>query len=122
MGQPSFSFSDFSQSFTIDKVWDLGAPFLVGCFTLMNVFGVAGYFGIRYLWRKSVQHQWELRKVRRTGLSTPLLTRETPASYARLIKHLEHHAELEARKNAAAPAKPARRQRRTTAADSTVKS
>jgi uncharacterized protein (DUF2062 family) len=104
MGQTSFGFSDFTQSFTIDKVWDLGAPFLVGCFTLMNVFGLLGYFGIRYLWRKSVLHQWELRKVRRTGLSTLLLVRETPASYAKLIKHLEHHAELEAKHAAAAAA------------------
>lgn len=102
MGQTSFGFSDFTQSFTIDKVWDLGAPFLVGCFTLMNVFGLLGYFGIRYLWRKSVLHQWELRKVRRTGLSTLLLTRETPASYAKLLRHLEHHAEIEAKHAAAA--------------------
>jgi uncharacterized protein (DUF2062 family) len=94
MGQPSFGFSEFSSLFTLDGVWDLGAPFLVGCFTLMNIGGVIGYFGIRYLWRKSVLHHWELRKVRRTGLTTSLMVRETCGSYAKL---LEHHAEHEAR-------------------------
>ncbi|MFO1418993.1 MAG: DUF2062 domain-containing protein [Methylotetracoccus sp.] len=93
MGQPSFGFSEFSSSFTLDGVFNLGTPFLVGCFTLMNIGAVIGYFGIRYLWRKSVLHHWELRKVRRTGLSTPLMVRETYASYAKLLAHHdEHHA------------------------------
>jgi len=95
MGQPSFGFSEFSAFFTIEKVWDLGAPFLVGCFTLMNIGGLLGYFGTRFLWRRSALHRWELRKVRRKGLNTPLLIRETHASYMKL---LEHHAEHEAKK------------------------
>jgi uncharacterized protein (DUF2062 family) len=97
MGQPSFDFTEFSAFFTIERVWELGAPFLVGCFTLMNIGGLLGYFGIRFLWRRSVLHQWELRKVRRTGLSTPLLTRETHGSYRKL---LEHHAQHVAQKGA----------------------
>lgn len=90
-GHSPFGFSEFSEFFTIEKVWELGAPFLVGCFTLMNLGGVAGYFGIRYLWRRSAIHHWELRKVRRTGLNTKILTSETHRSYMRLLRHHTEH-------------------------------
>ncbi|MCU0733912.1 MAG: DUF2062 domain-containing protein [Methylotetracoccus sp.] len=95
MGQSSFGFNEFSASFTIEKVWELGAPFLVGCFTLMNLGGLIGYFGIQYLWRKSAIHHWELRKVRRTGLNTKILVSETYRSYQNLLRH---HAEHQAKK------------------------
>lgn len=98
MGQSSFGFSEFSALFTIDKVWELGAPFLIGCFTLMNLGGLLGYFGIRYLWRKSVLHHWELRKVRRTGLNSKILTGESHGSYRTLLRH---HVEHQAKKKAA---------------------
>lgn len=91
MGQPSFGFNEFSEFFTIDKVWELGAPFLIGCFTLMNLGALLGYFGIRYLWRKSVIHHWELRKVRRTGLTSKTLTSETHRWYQVLIRHHAEH-------------------------------
>ena len=66
MGAPTFSFDQFSSLFSIDKVMELGTPLLLGCFILMNVGAVLGYYGIQYLWCRSVRHTARLRKARNT--------------------------------------------------------
>jgi uncharacterized protein (DUF2062 family) len=87
MGQAAFTFDQFSELFTIDKVWELGAPFLVGCLILMHLGAILGYCGIQYVWRKSVRHQMDLRKCRYTEPDSALMTRETCRSYARFLQH-----------------------------------
>ncbi|BBL76273.1 DUF2062 domain-containing protein [Methylomagnum ishizawai] len=87
MGMDSFGFDQFSELFSIEKVLELGAPFLLGCFILMNLGGVLGYFGVQCLWRRSVRHQLELRKFRDAELNTRIMVSE---SYATYLKFLEH--------------------------------
>ncbi len=89
LGQGSFQFEQFSQLFSIEKVWELGAPLLLGCFILMNTGAALGYFGIQFLWRRSVQHRLTLRKYRHAPLDTPLMVRETHANFTRMLKHRE---------------------------------
>lgn len=87
LGQDSFDFTEFSEQFSIEKVWELGAPLLLGCFILMNAGAALGYAGIRLLWRRSVLHQWALRKYRGMPLSTALMVAENHSSYMRLLAH-----------------------------------
>jgi len=87
LGQDSFDFTEFSELFSIEKAWELGAPLLLGCFILMNVGAAFGYASIRLLWRRSVLHQWELRKYRKRPLSTALMVAENHRSYMRLLAH-----------------------------------
>jgi len=89
LGQGSFRFEEFSQLFSIEKVWELGAPLLLGCFILMNTGAALGYFGIQYIWRRSVLRRLALRKYRDTPLDTPLMVRETHANFMRMLKHRE---------------------------------
>jgi uncharacterized protein (DUF2062 family) len=87
MGLPAFDFDQFSELFTIEKALELGTPFLLGCFILMNIGGVLGYFGIQHLWRRSVLHQLELRKFRDTELSSAIMVRESYATYRKFLEH-----------------------------------
>jgi uncharacterized protein (DUF2062 family) len=99
MGVDAFSFDQFSELFTIEKALELGTPLLVGCFILMNVGGVLGYFGILHIWRRSVIHQMELRKFRNRELSTAIMVRESYASYKKFLAHrAKHQHEQEKRK------------------------
>lgn len=87
LGQGSFDFTQFSELFSIEKAWELGAPLLLGCFILMNAGALLGYGSIRLLWRRSVLHRWELRKYRTTALTTVLMVHESYRSYRRLLEH-----------------------------------
>ena len=87
MGQGSFDFTQFSELFSIDKIMALGTPLLLGCFILMNVGAVLGYFGVQLVWRRSVLHRLVLRRYRNKPLSTALMVQETYASYLRLLEH-----------------------------------
>jgi uncharacterized protein (DUF2062 family) len=87
MGQGSFDFTEFSQLFSIEKIMALGAPLLLGCFILMNVGAVIGYFGVQLLWRRSVLHRLALRKYRSRPLDTALMVQESYSSYCRLLEH-----------------------------------
>ncbi len=89
LGRGSFQFEQFSHLFSIEKVWELGAPLLLGCFILMNVGAALGYFGVQYFWRRSVLRRLTLRKYRHTPLDTPLMVRETHANFMRMLKHRE---------------------------------
>jgi uncharacterized protein (DUF2062 family) len=87
LGQGSFNFIQFSELFSIEKAWELGAPLLLGCFILMNVGAALGYAAIRLLWRRAVLHQWALRKYRKMPLSTALMVVENHSAYMRLLAH-----------------------------------
>lgn len=87
LGMDHFSFERFSELFSIEKAWELGAPLLVGCFVLMNAGALLGYFGVQFFWRRSVAHQWWLRKYRNAPLNSRLLTNETYGAYMRLLAH-----------------------------------
>ena len=89
MGSTDFSFAQFSELFSIDKVMELGAPFLLGCFTLMNLGAVLGYFGIQLIWRNSVRHHWELRKLRDMEPNTAMMVRESYGVYKKYLEHRE---------------------------------
>ncbi|MGZ8973378.1 DUF2062 domain-containing protein [Methylomagnum sp.] len=96
MGSQTFSFDQFSGLFSIEKAMELGTPLLVGCFILMNLGAVIGYFGIQYLWRRSVLHQLDLRKFRDKELDTSIMVRESYATYKKFLEHRhKHHGEGE---------------------------
>jgi hypothetical protein len=89
LGQGSFQFEQFSQLFSIEKVWELGAPLLLGCFILMNLGAALGYFGVQYFWRRSVLRRLAVRKHRNAPLDTPLMVRETHANFLRMLEQRE---------------------------------
>lgn len=68
LGRDTFAFSAFSQVFSLETAWELGAPFLLGCLILMVLGAAAGYFGIHAFWRWHVQRAWDERKLRRQGI------------------------------------------------------
>ncbi|TAN46926.1 MAG: DUF2062 domain-containing protein [Methylococcaceae bacterium] len=67
-GRDAFAFSAFSQVFSLETVWSLGAPFLLGCLILMIGGAVLGYFGVNAYWRWHVRRAWDERKLRRQGI------------------------------------------------------
>lgn len=87
LGSPTFSFDQFSELFSIEKALELGAPLLIGCLILMHIGAVLGYFGIQYLWRRSVLHQMELRKFRDTELNSSIMVRESYSTYMKFLEH-----------------------------------
>lgn len=91
LGQGSFDFSQFSQLFSIETAWELGAPLLLGCFILMNVGAVLGYVVTQVLWRRSVLHRLTLRRFRNKPIDSAVLTLETHSAYKRLLQH--HYGE-----------------------------
>lgn len=86
MGSPTFSFDQFAELFSIEKALELGTPLLVGCFILMNIGGIAGYFGIQWLWYRSVRQAQAARKYRDEPLSTRLMVSESYATYKKLLE------------------------------------
>jgi uncharacterized protein (DUF2062 family) len=92
LGLGYFQFDQFSQLFSIEKAYELGAPLLLGCFILMNVGALLGYFGVQFLWRRSVLRKLELRRLRDTPLDTPMMIRETHANFMRILKHRHENA------------------------------
>jgi uncharacterized protein (DUF2062 family) len=91
MGRGTFSFGEFSELFSIEKVWELGAPLLLGCFILMNVGAVLGYFGTQLLWRRAVLHRLMLRKYRNAPVDLGVIAQLSHAEYMQLLKHRELH-------------------------------
>lgn len=91
LGMETFGFEQFSELFSIEKVLELGAPFLLGCAILMHIGAALGYFGIQVLWRRSVRHQLELRKFRDTELDTAIMVRESYATYKKFLEHRYKH-------------------------------
>lgn len=87
LGSQTFSFDEFSGLFSIDRVMELGAPLLLGCFILMNIGAILGYFGIHWLWRRSVQHAWNLRKFRTAPFDTLVMVRESYGTYRKFLEH-----------------------------------
>lgn len=62
------------------RVWQ---PFLLGCFTVAGALALAGYYGMRWLWRWHVLRDWEKRRRRpktrpRCGRGTPTDDRTGP--------------------------------------------
>jgi len=87
MGAETFSFDQFSSLFSVDTVMELGTPLLLGCFILMNAGAVLGYYGIQYLWRRSVRHAARLRKSRNIPFNTAIMTSQTYAEYKKYLEH-----------------------------------
>jgi uncharacterized protein (DUF2062 family) len=94
LGQGASQFEQFSQLFSIQKALELGAPLLLGCFILMNLGAVLGYFGVQILWRRAVLRKLALRKYRNVPLDTPLMVRETHANFVRMLKQREAKGKL----------------------------
>ncbi len=80
-----FSYSSFSSLFSLETVWELGAPFLLGCFLLMVAGGVLGYFGVQIFWRISVRQQWERRKLKKMRPSLAILAKESFHTYKKFV-------------------------------------
>ena len=93
MGSPTFSFDQFSELFSIEKAMELGAPLLIGCFILMNLGGVLGYFGIQWLWQSAVRHAQALRKFRNAPFDSAVMTRESYRNYRKFLEHRHPHPE-----------------------------
>ncbi len=91
LGMDGISFSAFSDLFSVEKALELGTPLLLGCFILMNVGAVAGYFGIQYLWRRSVLHQLQLRKFRNGTLDSAFMANTSHSDYRKLLAHRDKH-------------------------------
>jgi uncharacterized protein (DUF2062 family) len=87
LGTPAFDFTQFSDLFTVDKIFQLGGPLLTGCFILMNLGAVLGYFGVQYFWRRSVLHRMELRKFRDSPIDSATLARESHSTYLKFLEH-----------------------------------
>lgn len=88
LGSETFSFQQFSQLFDIEKAITLGAPFLVGCFILMNVGAIIGYFGVQWLWIKTVREAASFRRLRNMPFDTAEMCRLPFSSFQRyLSKH-----------------------------------
>ena len=91
LGSPTFSFDQFSEFFSVEKAMELGAPLLLGCFILMNVGAILGYFGIQCLWIRSVRHAQILRRFRNLPFDSARMAQQTYASYKRLLDHRPPH-------------------------------
>lgn len=89
IGQESFQFDQFSQLFSIDKVLELGSPLLLGCFILMNIGAILGYFGVQYFWRRAILHKLLLRKYRHKPVDSVLMANETYRTYMRFLEDWE---------------------------------
>lgn len=69
-GRPSPSDSfQFSIDGVLNGLGDIGMPFLLGCFVIGVACSSAGYFGVHYFWRKSIQHKWLNRQQKRVGIA-----------------------------------------------------
>ena len=59
---------ELSWEFIMHQMSTIGPPFLLGCMICGIVSAIAGYFGIKALWRYSVVRSWRQRKIRLGGL------------------------------------------------------
>lgn len=55
---------ELSWQYLSDQMSTIGPPFLLGCAICGTVAAIAGYFGIRGLWRYSVVRSWQQRSAR----------------------------------------------------------
>lgn len=85
LGTPSFDFDQFSEFFSVEKAMELGTPLLLGCFILMNLGAVLGYFGTQWLWIRSVHQAQIRRRLRTLPFDSARMARETYSSYKRSI-------------------------------------
>ncbi|RDV26095.1 DUF2062 domain-containing protein [Alteromonas aestuariivivens] len=60
----------FTWQWVMDSIYTIGPAFLVGCGICSVVFGIAGYFGLDWLWRFSVRKAWENRRMARSQKTT----------------------------------------------------
>jgi hypothetical protein len=70
---------------------ELGTPLLLGCFILMNVGAVLGYFGIHWLWRNSIRHAAQLRKFRNAPFNSAVMANESCSNYQKFLEHRHPH-------------------------------
>lgn len=65
MGTPHQAFHfELSWEFIAHQMSQIGPPFLLGCAICGVTLAIAGYFGIRGLWRYSVVRSWNKRRAR----------------------------------------------------------
>lgn len=65
LNTPPYPFHfELSWHYLIEQMSQIGPPFLLGCLTCATLFALAGYFGVRGLWRYSVVRSWQKRKLR----------------------------------------------------------
>ena len=57
---------------------------------MLNIGGVLGYFGVQWLWRRSIRHAVELRKFRSSPFNSAVMARESYATYQKFIAHHTH--------------------------------
>ena len=55
---------ELSWDFIMQQMSTIGPPFILGCMICGIVSAIAGYFGIKALWRYSVVRSWQQRKIR----------------------------------------------------------
>lgn len=66
LGTPAESFAfEASWDWVVSSLSTIGPAFLLGCLLCGIVAGVAGYIGMRLLWRWSVARAWQQRKAQR---------------------------------------------------------
>ncbi len=66
LGTPAESFAfEASWEWVVSSLSTIGPAFLLGCLLCGIVAGVAGYIGMRLLWRWSVARAWQQRKAQR---------------------------------------------------------
>lgn len=97
LGMEGFGFAEFSDLFSIEKIMALGTPLLLGCAILMHLGGFLGYFGVQYLWRRSVLHRWQVRKHRHAQPDTAFMVNESCSGYHRLLVSRERYRQGMAR-------------------------
>ncbi len=93
LGSATFSFEQFSELFDIEKAMSLGAPLLVGCFILMNVGALIGYFGIQWLWIRGVREAASFRRLRNMPFNTAEMCRLSFSSFQRYLDKHERAVE-----------------------------
>ena len=55
---------EFSAESVMASLGEIGGPFLMGCLVLGIISSMAGYFGIRGIWRWNVVKHWKKRSLR----------------------------------------------------------
>jgi uncharacterized protein (DUF2062 family) len=86
LGTEPFGFDRFSELFAVDKALEFGWPLLVGCFILMNVGAVLGYFGVHLAWRSSVRNQQTFRKMRGKAFDSAFMASMSHGNYLKFLK------------------------------------
>lgn len=66
MGEFAF---ELSWQWVVQSLSTIGPAFLLGCLICSVIAGIAGYYGLNWLWRWSVVKSWQARKARRLSNS-----------------------------------------------------